>query len=367
VNELKEIIVLHVRSTIGMYGAEKVILNIMKESKIQGLKGSVVAIEGPSNESCSLSDSLTSTGLECDSIISTKRFDIRAIMKLRKKLIDSDITVIHTHDYKSLLFSLLAKVFTNKKIVHHIHGSLGNTKAEKLYAVIERVCMMFVSRIITVSQNQKDDISQYRYLRNNVIQINNGTVMPDFDLSVSKIFGVFSMVMVARFTPEKNHTLAIEVVKYLVNIGKNVELILLGDGPNRAKIIDLINKYELNNNVRLIGFSDDVQGWLSSSQLLLITSKTEGMPMCLLEAMSMGLPTVSTPVGEIPKLLSSSKSGLVAIDKESLVKSIILLMDDKQVYEHYSNNARKYCEDNLSVRQQVTDLSKIYMKLGDKL
>ncbi len=371
--------VLHVRSTIGMYGAEKVILNLMGAFKsvishIQ-VSASVAIIEGPNEQSQNLARLLDKQGLPNNSIISKKRLDFMAVKQLHNIIKHKKISVVHTHDYKSLLFIVLATLFSGKKIIHHIHGALGNTRAERIYAFIERICMVRANQIITVSQKQKNIFLAYRYLKNKVLQVNNGTVLPFNAIHennhVSHSFGggVFTLIMVARFTPEKNHRLAIDVLNELITNKKNkpVKLILLGDGPNLEAIKNQVKEYDLEKSIQFIGFSNDVQSWLEQSDLLLITSTTEGMPMCLLEAMAIGLPTVSSPVGEIPHLLMQSQSGLLADNKDTLAQSIITLMDDENLYQQYSRNARDYSEKYLSIQNQAQVLAELYTGLINKI
>ncbi len=370
--------VLHVRSTIGMYGAEKVILNLMGAFKSIAshlqVNASVAIIEGPKEQSKNLAKLLDKQGLPNESIVSKKRLDFMAIKQLHNIIKHKKISVVHTHDYKSLLFTVLATLFSNKKIIHHIHGALGNTRAERVYAFIERICMFRTNKIITVSKIQKNIILASRYLKNKVIQVNNGTVLP-FDVihknnheSHSRGGELFTLIMVARFTPEKNHQLAIDVLNELITNKKNkrVKLILLGDGPNLEAIKNKVKEYDLEKSIKFIGFSNDVQSWLEQSDLLLITSTTEGMPMCLLEAMAIGLPTVSSPVGEIPHLLTQSQSGLLANKRETLTQSIITLMDDENLHQQYSRNARDYSEKYLSIQNQAQVLADIYQRLINK-
>jgi len=369
--------VLHVRSTIGMYGAEKVILNLMGAFKglasSMQVSSSVALIEGANDQSKNLASLLEKQGSDSESIVSKKRLDFIAIKKLHSIIKHNRINVIHTHDYKSLLFIILATIFSNKIIIHHIHGTLGNTRAERIYAFIERICMARVDQIITVSQKQKKILMAYRYLKNKVIQVNNGTVLPAHSVLKNNQYlcapkNLFTIIMVARLTPEKNHQLAIDVLNELIrNKTRNqIKLLLLGDGPNLEAIKNQVKEYSLQDSIQLIGFSNDVQSWLEKSDLLLITSTTEGMPMCLLEAMAIGLPTVSSPVGEIPHILTESKSGLLANKKILLAESIITLMEDKNLYQEFSRNARTYSEKHLSVQGQAQVLAGIYQRLNSK-
>jgi glycosyltransferase involved in cell wall biosynthesis len=134
----------------------------------------------------------------------------------------------------------------------------------------------------------------------------------------------------------------------------------LGDGPCLEPIKNMVSIKGLSSYVQFVGFTKNVEHWLRSTDLLLITSVTEGMPMCLLESMAMGIPAVSTPVGEIPVLLNTANSGELAETKVDFTQAIIRIMDDSHLYDKYCLNARHYIKESLSVKRQATILNEIY-------
>jgi glycosyltransferase involved in cell wall biosynthesis len=357
--------ILHVRSTIGMYGAEKVVLNLLGAFSKLNVWAAVAVIEGMNPQAKKLSEELTKVNLPHTSLASSKRFDLNVIWKLRKQIKEDSITIVHTHDYKSLLLSRVATLSLNVNVIHHIHGSLGNTFSEKLYGVVERVCMYSVSKVITVSEEQRQQYASSPRIFRKIVKVNNGTRLPD-SFGRPSSDAPFTVVMVARFTPEKNHALAVDILESLINKKKKIRFVFLGDGPCLEYIESKVNEKKLAPYVQFIGFTDRVPYWLESADLMLITSVTEGMPMCLLEAMAMGIPAVSTPVGEIPSLLQAANCGELGKTKEDLTSAIIKIMDDSILHDKYSLNGRHYVEENLSVSRQATMLNKIYSeKIGD--
>ncbi|MEY8200642.1 MAG: glycosyltransferase family 4 protein [Colwellia sp.] len=358
--------ILHVRSTIGMYGAEKVVLNLMKAFIRLNTSATVAVIEGMNPQAQYLAKELTEAGLPHTALPSSRRFDIRVIGKLRDLMKSEGIAIVHTHDYKSLLLSSIAALLLDVRLIHHVHGSLGNTLPEKLYGIIERICMYRVSKIITVSEAQREQYAVNKFYEKKIIKVDNGTQLPDFYKN-RQANNPFTIAMVARFTPEKNHQLAIDILALLVSRKKEIRLLFLGDGPCLNAIKRMVDSQGLASQVQFVGFTNKVQKWLRSTDLLLITSVTEGMPMCLLEAMAMGIPAVSTPVGEIPALLKAANSGEVAKTKDNLAQAIIRVMDDAQLYEKYCLNARDYIKENLSVNRQAINLNEIYSeKVGGR-
>jgi glycosyltransferase involved in cell wall biosynthesis len=350
--------VLHIRSTIGMYGAEQVVFNIVSIADKCCFDTHTLVIEGLNKEASALRVNLESIKGKFDFIRSGRRLDINVIKKIRR--IASNKVIVHTHDYKSLILASISLSFTNTKIVHHIHGALGNTVSEKLYSYLERIFMRNADRIITVSNVQKDKIIKYYGLKDKVIQINNGTPISERIESDYFEKNKLTIIMAARFTHEKNHKKAIDVVNKLRLINMPVQLILLGDGPEIENIKKYAIQLEVDSNISFIGFTADVNKWLIKSDLLLITSYTEGLPMSMLEAMSCGIPVMSTSVGEIPNILKQSNGGWIADSVDAIVKEIENLTKNQRKLKVAGDYAYNFSKNNLSIETQLKTIEGIY-------
>ena len=357
--------VLHIRSSIGMYGAEQVILNIANTAYKSSLDNHVFIIEGPNPEACGLRKHLQDAGRKVDFLTSERRIDYNVVNKV--KILSEKASVVHTHDYKSLILASMALIFSSVKIVHHVHGSLGNTKSEKVYAFIERIFMRNAVKIITVSESQRKTLVKKIGLKNKVVQINNGTDVNLPKPNYLKVDGVFTVIMVARFTPEKNHVKAIDVINRLTASGNAVELVLLGNGPECKMIQDYVGDKNLSSKVKFLGFTREVESWIKKSNLMLFTSTTEGLPISMLEAMACGLPILSTPVGEIPKILSKSRGGWVANDTDEITSKIDFLINNRNVLATAGFNGYEYVKSKLSIDNQLVELVSVYQEVVEDM
>jgi glycosyltransferase involved in cell wall biosynthesis len=352
----KKIKVLHVRSTIGVYGAEQVLLNVLPVLE-RYCDITLITLESNLPESAMLRMLLSSLGLEVYGFETKGRIDHEVIGAVKNQLEISEIDVIHTHDYKSLFYIYNTSKEFNIPIIHHVHGALGNTINEKFYALIEKWMMRKVSKILTVSRDQKVSLEKSFFSYPDIKQINNGTVVKLLDKNNTKNnSGALNLIMVARFTEEKNHLMAIDLMEKLKEADVQAVLTLLGDGPLRADIQEIINDRGLTESVNLIGFTRNVCEWLEKSDVLLITSKTEGMPLNMLEGMERGLPVISTSVGEIPKLIKESSCGSTYETLGELVEIAISISNDKPEWERLGGFGRSYVKKKLSVDNQVDAL-----------
>ena len=134
------------------------------------------------------------------------------------------------------------------------------------------------------------------------------------------------LVCVGRLCEQKGQMLLIEAAKKLNDSGVDFELILAGDGEMRAEIESLIAKYQLQDKVKITGWisSDEVRKHILSSQALVLPSFAEGLPVVIMEAMSLKRPVISTYIAGIPELLKQGENGwlCVAGDVEDLHKAM---------------------------------------------
>jgi colanic acid/amylovoran biosynthesis glycosyltransferase len=134
------------------------------------------------------------------------------------------------------------------------------------------------------------------------------------------------LVCVGRLCEQKGQMLLLEAAKILKNAGVNFELVLAGDGEMHADIESLIVQYQLQDNVKITGWisSDEVRNHILSSQALVLPSFAEGLPVVIMEAMSLRRPVISTYIAGIPELVIQGENGwlCVASDVEALTKAM---------------------------------------------
>lgn len=355
--------ILHVRSTIGFYGAEKVIFNLLPALQDKNLKVRLVSIEGSQSSSGILADKMRSSGIETLPVKCLSRYDSEVVNEIDVYIKNNNINIIHTHDYKSFFYLYFLSKRYRIPLVHHMHGTLGNSVSEKLYSIIEKTLCLFVSKVLVVSRSQLNKLFFYPHIE----FIRNGIILPEkirhYTNCLSKSLHVS---IVARLTPEKQHLLAIQSIEKLIkeNSKYNVILNIYGDGPLSSELVKYVDTQNLHNNVIFNGFVDNIEEVYLKTDVLLICSKTEGLPMCLLEAMSYGVPVISTRVGEVTDIVSKSNSGILVYNNVTDISDAILnyICDNNKLIID-SSNARKYVENNYTIDKQASSIIKIYKKI----
>ena len=119
------------------------------------------------------------------------------------------------------------------------------------------------------------------------------------------------LICVGRLCEQKGQLLLIEAARQLSERGTKFELVLAGDGEMRGEIETLIARYKLQNMVRITGWisSDQVRDEILAARALVLPSFAEGLPVVIMEAMSLGRPVISTYVAGIPELIATNEQG----------------------------------------------------------
>ena len=141
------------------------------------------------------------------------------------------------------------------------------------------------------------------------------------------------LISVGHLSPVKGYQLLIEAVQRLRGRGKRVELVIVGDGPSRGELEDLIARLRLEGVVRLAGACnhDRIPGYLGQSDIFALSSFLEGVPVVLMKAMAMELPCVATRITGIPEIIEDGIDGLLVPpgSVEHLAEAIERLADDE--------------------------------------
>jgi N-acetyl-alpha-D-glucosaminyl L-malate synthase BshA len=135
-----------------------------------------------------------------------------------------------------------------------------------------------------------------------------------------------------------------DTIKILEKVREEVpaRLLLIGDGPDRSECERLARDLDLQKHVVFLGKQDSLVEILSASDIFLMPSQSESFGLSALEAMSCGLPVVSTSVGGLPELIVHNENGFIAEigDTERMAKYAVDLLKNEKKYKNFSKNSR---------------------------
>lgn len=161
-----------------------------------------------------------------------------------------------------------------------------------------------------------------------------------------------------------------DVIRIFERVHKTIpsKLILVGDGPDRSECERLCRQLDICENVKFLGKQEGLVEILTSSDVFLIPSQSESFGLAALEAMSAGLPVVSSSVGGLPELVKHNETGFIAEigDIDRMAKYVIDLLTNERKYERFSQNARKRAVEEFDIAKIVPLYESFYNKVLNK-
>ena len=169
----------------------------------------------------------------------------------------------------------------------------------------------------------------------------------------------FIFLTVGRLVPVKNIGIQIEAMKEVVKKYPSAELLIIGDGSEKNNYELQIKNYELEKNVKLFGWKDNLNEYYKEADAFVLTSNAEGWGMAVIEAASFGLPIIMTDVGCAGEVIKDNESGLVMPvgDKQKLVEYMIKIIEDENLRKKLGESA-KLAVSQLPSKEQILELYK---------
>jgi len=246
--------------------------------------------------------------------------DLRPIRELALLCRQLQPDVWHGHDYKSDPLGLLLRRKRKRMfLVSTVHGWGVPGRRVRLYRWIHQLCLRYFDRVICVSQDLKRQCIRAGIPTRICRMVENGVdtsiYVPRESTSSAKArLGLPSDVLlvgaVGRLSAEKDYPTLLRAARRLNESGRRIHVMIVGDGPEKERLADLIRQYELEQAVSLAGFQPDPIPFYQAFDVLCITSTSEGLPNALLEAMACEVPVISTLVGGIAGLIQDGVTGL---------------------------------------------------------
>jgi len=170
------------------------------------------------------------------------------------------------------------------------------------------------------------------------------------------------VLFVGRLSPVKGITYLLKAAKRLIKIYNNIIFLFAGDGELRKLVADFCKKVP---RTIFLGYRGDIPELMCAADILILPSLSEGLPLTLLEAGTIGLPVVATKVGCVPDIIINGKTGILIPAKSvnSLVLAISKLIEDMEFRDYLSKNLRSHVLKNYNWSAIIKQYESIYQEL----
>lgn len=309
--------------------------------------------------------------------------------------------IIHTHTAKAgflgrlavLNINILRPVKERIRILHTYHGHIFHNYFNpiKTFVIIqiERFFAKFTDRIIVISSLQKIDIcKKFRIAEEAKVEC----IPLGFDLSSFKNCALyrknarekylsngpqkaFLVGIIGRLTGVKNHIMLLKAIKHLKDSDRiePFRFFIIGDGERKREIEDKVAKWDLGDSVIFKGWQKDMPQLYSALDAVVLTSKNEGTPVTLIEAMAAEKPVLATDVGGVPDLLgpvkmttpqgfSIAERGILVPsgNSKALAHALLFLYKKEDTLAEMTRRAQTFVCEQFSIKRLLGDIKSLY-------
>lgn len=242
--------------------------------------------------------------------------------------------IVHTHTTKAGILGRMAAVLCRVPVIFHtFHGHVFtgyfSEKTSRGIICLERLLARFTDRLITLTPGIKADISQ----RLRLTEPEKIEVIP-LGLDLEKNLktprkssgwrkklglddGVFLAGIVARLVPVKNHSMLIGAIRQICQRVGNLHLAIVGGGELESQLKNQVEALGLKDRVHFCGIVRDIEAVYADLDLLVLSSRNEGTPVVVIEALASGCPVAATRVGGIEEVLDYGRLGIILDNTEN--------------------------------------------------
>lgn len=367
--------IFHIRDSSGIFGAERVILTLAKNIDREKFVFTLLCLRRNDGRSERLISAARNMGVKVVAVDVNGRFDLAAISNIRKILSESSADIIHSHDFKSDFYALLATRGTRVKRVATAHGSTKDSFLKKAYLFFnERVVYFFFDSVVAVSKDLSEQLIKRGISNSKIKVIQNGL---DFSLLENEIVNdtanppivipehhkIFAVI--GRLFPDKGHRYFLDAFSAVKNKYPRICGLIVGDGPSFVEIQADVERRGLRDSIIMCGVRSDMKAIYALTDFLVIPSLREGLPYVLLEAMASRVPVVATTVGDIPLLIRDGETGCLVPpgDENALTRGMLNFMASPEHAKKMAEEAFDDVHRKFSAEMMVAETEKLYQEL----
>ncbi len=284
---------------------------------------------------------------------------LRALVRIFR---ERQFDVVHTHNpFPHIYASIAAKCAGTPVVIQTRHGrhKSENWKQRLLYGTAN----LLSDEVVAVSDDAAELCSEFGPLdANKITRIWNGIDIDRFDYHGP--LDCPHAISVGRLVPEKDFATLLEAIPMVLTQLPDFRLRIVGSGPERANLEQIIEDQNLQEAVELLGERQDVPDLLASSGLYISSSVTEGISLTLLEAMAVGLPTIATRVGGSPEIVADGQTGYIVepSDATALAQAIVRLCKNSRDWRDMGEAGRRRVERHFSIEGMISKYEDLYVR-----
>lgn len=299
--------------------------------------------------------------------------DLRSLFQIARTLRRLQPDIVHTHTAKAGVIGRLTSIIAvpGAKRIHTYHGHLLNGYFSKfktrLLILVERILAKKTDLILTVGNQVRSDLlkagigqSDRMFVTFPGIKVTEQTNREEIRKQLSLNESAVVLIYVGRLTKIKRSDRLIEAFKSASRELPELTLLMVGDGELRS----VLEEQAVGLPIKFLGWRTDVYGLMAASDIAILTSDNEGMPITLIEAAHLGLPSISTEVGSVADVVRHAETGyLTNLEPSVITERIKQLAISYSLRKKFGAAAQEHARKHFSVESMIEFHKKTYEDL----
>ncbi|MBD3245975.1 MAG: glycosyltransferase [Candidatus Omnitrophica bacterium] len=321
--------ILHMISSSGFYGAERVVLDLLCLARDQAWKPYLVCLKSAEKPDPELYGRAQECDIESYVFSCGAKIDMGTVRKLNGFVRAENIECIHAHGYKADVYALMVSRSCRVPAVSTLHGWTGEDHKVGFYERIDRWIVRMFAHLVPVSPDIEETLKHAGISAEKITCIPNAVDTSRFDPSDVEPFrtewhldGALVFGSVGRLSPEKGHRMLIRAFSRIAAEFPRARLVITGEGPLRDNLRQLASDEKIGEKVVFSGRQTEMERVYRTMNVFILPSLTEGLPLALLEAMSMACPVIATRVGAIPGVVDPAQGMVVDPEETALTDAM---------------------------------------------
>lgn len=343
--------ILYLTRTMGIGGTEKVIMQLCNNFNSKFEKVIVCSCGGVHE------DELEKKKIKHYKISDMDDKNIINIIKNIKIIIDiikqENINIVHTHHRMAAFYMSIIKLFVNVKFIHTAHNTFTDKK------ILTRLALG-KAEVVAVGNKVKENLCHfYGIVESKVTVIYNGieeNLEPIRNVEeISKYIekGYYTVGNIGRLSEQKGMEYYIKSIPDILKINNKIIFYIIGEGDKKNELLKLVSNLNIQENVKFLGYRDDVINIMKQLDLIVLSSLWEGLPLTPIEAFSVRKTIIATAVDGTSEIVINNYNGKLIRPKSSkdISESVIELFFNSNQKSRFEINAYKMFKDKFSIER----------------
>ena len=360
--------VLQVINSLNRGGAERFVFNLVRSLDKNKFECEVLCLYDKGD----LAESLLDSGVRVSNLNLSKKLGSNVWFRTWQAIRESQPDILHTHLPEACWLGLPTG-WASRIQVRVAHVQNCNRNWPRKIRLLDRVASAFATDIIACAHAVKNFCQEELKYRKSIHVVHNSIDLDEFSSLPGKAEGRRTLglsnsdhvvICVASLTTQKGQRYLLAAMSDVLKQNPGSRLLIVGDGPDRASLEEEVKRRGMANNILFLGKRRDIPLLLSMSDLLVLPSLWEGLPMVLAEAAAAGLPVVATAVDGTPEVVEHGETGILVSPAraDELASAITILLTNGDERLTMGNRARAKIHRDFDISNSVGKVQEIYEK-----